>query len=131
MFPIVFNHKFDLGRFTISESGVMCLQNFGHVSSDNKIINILTGQGSCRVKCPMPCYMACPEKHGNPLEWIQRALLEGKVKTKTDKDEDYIIPRSSRMRGGLHKLHSYVRTIPGQAGRVVDGNGSREDEYTH
>jgi len=84
-------HDFELGRFTILELDLMCLQNTNNLSNDNKMIDILTGQVSCRVKCPVSCCMARLKNLGNPLEWIQRALLEEKVKAKTDKPEDNII----------------------------------------
>ena len=69
----------------------MCLQHFGHVSNDNKMINILTGQGSCRVKYLISCCMERLENLDNPLEWMQRALLEEKLLAGTATPEDHII----------------------------------------
>jgi hypothetical protein len=84
-------HMFELGTISSADLEVSCLQNIGNVANDNKMINILSGQGSCRVKCPMSCCVVPLEKLGAAPVWIQRKLLAEKVTSGTAVPADHII----------------------------------------
>ena len=95
-------HIFDLGTFSIAKLDVSCRQNIGNVANDNKMINILSGQGSCRVKCTISCCMVPLEKLGDPPAWIQRKLLEEKLAAGTAVPTDHsIVPDFDRHVGNL------------------------------
>ena len=94
-------HVFELGTISSADLEVSCCQNIGNVANDNKMINILSGQGSCRVKCPMSCCVVPLEKLGAAPVWIQRKLLAEKVATGTAVPADHIIiPDYERRVGG-------------------------------
>ena len=59
-------HIFDFGTCSLAKLDVPCRQNIGNVANDNKMNNILSGQGSCRVKCPMSFCLVPLEKLGDP-----------------------------------------------------------------
>ena len=63
-------HSFKIGDFRPSEINVSCKQLSGHLSNDNKQINILTGQCSCSVGYPMPCYMVSKNNPGVAPKYI-------------------------------------------------------------
>ena len=67
--------KFKLGTTSVEDIVAKCHQLSGHVSNDNKQINILTGQGTCSVGFPMACCMVSKHNLGCPPEWIQRMTL--------------------------------------------------------
>ena len=56
---------FGLGVISIAKLEVSYCQKIGNVANNNKIINILSGQGSCRVKYQMSCYMVPLENLGD------------------------------------------------------------------
>ena len=95
-------HVFELGTISSADLVVACCQNIGNVANDNKMINIISGQGGCRVKCPMSCCVIPLEKLGAALVWIQRKLLAEKVTTGTAVPTDHIIvPNYERQVGDL------------------------------
>ena len=57
-------HSFSLGKHELLDVEVICAQVSGHLANDNKQINILSGQFSCSVKCPMTCCVDTKENLG-------------------------------------------------------------------
>ena len=118
-------HVFELGTFPLSELNVLCLQNIGNLANDNKMINILTGQGSCRVKCPMSCCTVPLENLGDPPKWIQRKLLDEKVAAGTDVLVDHTITNNFPQRVGdlsfsITSAKFQYRMAEGQMGTEED-----------
>ena len=74
-----FYDKLKLVSATRSDIKMKCYQVSGHLSNDNKQINILTGQASCSVSYPMPCCMVKKEDLGRPPEWLQIRFLRAAV----------------------------------------------------
>ena len=72
-------HPFQLGNFKSSEVEVSCKQIYGHISNDNKQVNILTGQCSCSVRYPMSCCIVSKHNLGVASEWIQWKLLRKSI----------------------------------------------------
>ena len=67
--------NFNIG--TTSVRGVVdkCNKILGHISNDDKQINILTGRGSCLVGYPMQCYWVSKNNLGDAPEWLQLKFL--------------------------------------------------------
>ena len=74
-----FYDKLKLVSATRSDIKMQCYQVSGHLSNDNKQIDILTGQASCSVSYPMPCCMVKKEDLGQPPEWRQIQFLRAVV----------------------------------------------------
>ena len=72
--------KFKLGTSSVEDIVAKCHQLSGHVSNDNKQVNILTGQDTCSVGFPMSYCMVSKHNVGDPPEWIQRMTLRVAVK---------------------------------------------------
>ena len=72
--------EFKLGTSNVENIVAKCHQLSGHVSNDNKQVNILTGQGTCNVGFPMSCCIVSKQNLGDPPEWIQRMTLRVAIK---------------------------------------------------
>ena len=84
-------HVFELGTLSSADLEVSCCQNIDSVANSNKMVNIRSGHGNCRVKCPMSCFVTPFEKLRAVPAWIQIKSLAEKVKTGTAVPADYII----------------------------------------
>ena len=60
------HHKLKPCSYPISKVEAKCYQLSGHLSNDEKQVNILTGQGSCSVAHTMPCCMVSKNELGRP-----------------------------------------------------------------
>ena len=78
-----------LGTFSRS-SIVLEYQVSGHVSNDNKQINILTGQTCCSVSYPMPCYLVKNNDLGRPPVWLQLRFLRAAVSSPSNLPEKLV-----------------------------------------
>ena len=63
-------HLLSLGKHELSDVEVICKQVSSHLANNNKQINVLSGQCSCSMKCPMACFMVNKENLGVAPEWI-------------------------------------------------------------
>ena len=72
--------KFKIDARNVEDIVAKCHQLSGHVSNDNKQVNILTGQGTCGVGFPMSCCMVYKHNLGHAPEWIQRTTSRVVIK---------------------------------------------------
>ena len=77
------------------------MQVSGHVSNDGKQVNMLMGQGTCRVGYPMSCCLAPLKGLWDPPEWIQRwfireATAAASAAVSVSKNEARVSPGTSQ-----------------------------------
>ena len=92
---------FKLGESKVCNLEVQCRQVSGHLSNDGKQVNILTGQGTCRVGYPMPCCLVSLKGLGDPPEWIQirfirEAVAAASTAVSVSKNEARVSPGTFR-----------------------------------
>ena len=86
-------------KIALADVEIQCRQVSGHLANDGKQVNILTGQGTCRVRFPMACCRVSLNSLDNAPEWIQQQFLQEAAKagsvtvsTKLHKDVDDGLP---------------------------------------
>ena len=117
--------KFKLGTRDVKDIVAKFHQLSGHVSNDNKQVNILTGQGTCSVGFPMSCCMVSKHNVGDPPEWIQRMTLRVAIKVACAEVANNL--------GPLLYMHRFAAVIKAASVAVVAEHYSRVDppEYTN